>query len=175
MLGYDRRVNRAAIWLSAAVALAAACGSESARDGGDVRPCGTGTGRVQLGEGGSTLIPLPPEGGALEIVRGAQGGIHVLVGFRVWDMELDMTVRYELTDPETGERIGSPTDRALRPSLFTLEGADRVRNPDLVILDNETPRVEDFVGRVAILTLDAVSESSHACDTRRVTLIDDDM
>lgn len=94
----------------------------------------------------------------------------MLVGFRVRDMDLDMTATYRLVDAETDEIVGTPTVLALRPTLFTTDGTSTVRNPDLVVLDNEAPRIDDFAGRVVRLELEAVNDASHACDVRTVTL-----
>jgi len=136
--------------------------------------CGRGPGSVRLGEGGSRLRDLPESGGALDIVRGSQGGIHVLVGFRVRDMGLEMHAVYRLVDPETGEAVGTPTERALRPTLFNADGADYVRNPDLIVLDNGSDDTTAFAGRNLHLELEAVSDDSHACDLRAVELVDPD-
>lgn len=143
-------------------------------DGG----CGSGPGTVEVGRGGSRLYDLP-EGGDLPIVLGSQGGIHVLVGFRVRDMALTMAVTYRLVDEADGSVVGTPTELSLRPSLFSTSGGEIVRNPDLIVLDDESPRLEAFAGRRLRLELDAQSSDpwpadggrgSHACDSRLVTL-----
>ncbi len=132
--------------------------------------CGDGPGTVRVGQGGSALRPLPATGGELPIVLGAQGGIHVLVGFAVADMELEMLATYTLSEVGTEEQLGT-TLLSLRPSLFSTELGQTVRNPDLVVLDNENPTVDRFAGRHASLCLEAVSAGSHACDCREITLI----
>jgi len=133
--------------------------------------CGTGPGSVEVGRGGSRLRALPAEGGELEIVRGSQGGIHVLVGAWVADMDLDMTLRYRLEDD--GERVGIETEVPLRAALFAPSSERFVRHPDLVVLDNDSPDTSAFAGRTVELTAEALSvDGSHACDTRRVTLVD---
>lgn len=157
-------------WL---LVLAASCGPPGPADGGAVGECGTGPGRVEVGYGGSRLRALPPTGGELAIVRGAQGGIHVLVGAWVEDMDLQMELRYRLEDATDGTLVGSETVLRLTPPLFAPDGTRYARHPDLVILDNETPRVEDFVGRTVLLHAEAVSvDGSHACDAREVTLVE---
>ena len=98
---------------------------------------------------------LPVDGGELDIVRGSQGGIHVVVAAWVRDMDLDMTLRYRLEDA-AGAVVGEPTEIRLRAALFAPDGARFVRHPDLLILDNEMPRVEDFAG----LEVDLVAERS---------------
>lgn len=133
--------------------------------------CGTGSGSVEVGQGGSRLRALPPEGGELDIVRGSQGGIHVVVGAWVEGMDLELTMRYRLE--EAGALVGTPTEVPLRAALFAPAAERYVRHPDLVVLDNFSPSVERFVGRTVELTVEAVStDGSHACDTRSVTLVD---
>ena len=144
------------------------CGSEPGVDGGGT--CGDGFGRVQAGQGGSRLRALPVTGGELPIVRGTQGGIHVLVGFRVWDMQLDMRATYRLVEVGTGALVGTPTELNLTPSLFTSDASSRLRNPDLLILNNTAAPVSEFAGRVVRFEVEAVSADAHACDVRTVTL-----
>ena len=104
-------------------------------------------------------------------MRGAQGGIHVLVGFRVLAVPLTLTATYRLRDPGTGETVGAPTVRALGPGLYRVDGVGTARVDDLLVLDPDTPRVEDFAGRVVALELEVVTAAG-ACarDTRTVTL-----
>lgn len=133
--------------------------------------CGTGSGRVEVGRGGSRLRDLPPSGGELDIVRGSQGGIHVVVGAWVEGMDLELTMTYRLE--EDGVVVGTPTTVPLRDALFAPAGERYVRHPDLVVLDNFSPSVDRFAGRTVDLTVEAVSvDGSHACDTRSVVLID---
>jgi len=163
--GYPEPV-RAASWL---LLLLAGCGSPP--PGLPDASCGTGAGSVEVGQGGSRLRALPAEGGELDIVRGSQGGIHVLVGAWVQGMDLEMTLRYRLE--EGGEPVGIETEVPLRPALFAPSGERFVRHPDLVVLDNDSPDTSGFVGRTVELTAEALSvDGSHACDTRVVTLAD---
>ena len=160
------------------LAIACGCGGDDAGDGGagDAAACGVGPGTVEVGEGGARWSPLPASGGEMEIVRGAQGGIHVLVGFTARDMDLNMTAHYELNDPAMdGATVGIPTDLELRPTLFSADGSGgSIRNPDLVILDNEMPSFERFVGRELRLSVRAVSgDGTRACDVRTVTLVNE--
>lgn len=174
MACYAARVRA---WLAIAL-IAWGCGDDDAGDGGagDAALCGIGPGSVEVGEGGARWSPLPESGGELEIVRGAQGGIHVLVGFTAREMDLNLSAHYELNDATMGgATVGTPTDLELRPTLFSPDGSGgSVRNPDLVILDNEMPSFERFVGRTLSLSVRVVSrDGSHACDARTVTLINE--
>jgi len=107
----------------------------------------------------------------LDIVRGAQGGIHVVVGAWVQNVDLDLTMHYRLE--EAGALIGTETTVALRPALFAPDAERFVRHPDLIVLDNFSPSVDRFVGRTVELHAEITSvDGTHACDTRTVTLAD---
>jgi len=167
--GYDRLViGRFAI----ACLLLLGCGP--APDG-DAGPEGgarcEGPGELEVGRGGSRLRALPPEGGELPIVVGAQGGIHVVVGAWVRGVDLEMELTYRLEDPEDGSRIGDETRVPLSPGLFAPDGDRFARHPDLIVLDNDTPRVDDFAERVVLLRAEGRSSGgAHVCDDRQVTL-----
>lgn len=151
-----------------AVALSAGCGPGLVADAGG--GCGTGPGRVEVARGGSRALALPPEGGELPIVLGSQGGIHVVVGAWVEDMDLDLALSYRLEELD-GSLVVPATELELGPSLFRPDGDRHLRNPDLVVLDDQAARVEDFAGRLLDLVAEARSvDGSHACDRRRVTL-----
>ncbi|HJL20269.1 MAG TPA: hypothetical protein RMH99_31670 [Sandaracinaceae bacterium LLY-WYZ-13_1] len=151
--------------------LIGSCGPPAGADGG--AGCGTGPGTVEVGAGGSRLRALSERGGELSIIRGAQGGIHVVVGAWVADMDLELELRYRLTD--AGTPVGDETVRDLAPGLFAPDGDRWVRHPDLVVLDDDEPRVDDFAGRRLTLEVEARSvDGSHACDRREVTLVDPD-
>ena len=131
--------------------------------------CEAGTGSVQVGRGGSRLRTLPAEGGDLEIVQGAQGGVHVIVGAWVQDVDLEMTMRYRLE--QDGVLVGTETVVELRAALFAPSGERFVRHPDLIVLDNDRPAIEDFADREVDLMVQIQSvDGTNACDSRRVTL-----
>ena len=151
-----------------ALALSAGCGPMTAPDAGS--GCGTGPGRVEVARGGSRALALSPEGGELPIVLGSQGGIHVVVAAWVEDMDLDLDLSYRLEDLD-GALVVPATELDLGPSLFRPDGDRHLRNPDLVVLDDQAARVEDFAGQVLALVAEARSvDGSHACDRRQVTL-----
>jgi hypothetical protein len=88
-------------------------------------------------------------------------------------MDLELVLHYRLEDATDGAPVGVETVLRLTPPLFAPDGSRFARHPDLVILDNETPRVEDFVGRTVLLHAEAISvDGSHACDVREVTLVE---
>lgn len=158
-----------ALGVTSVLALLSACDVPDPPTG-EPTVCGEGPGVVTVGEGGSRLRPLPEVGGELPIVRGAQGGIHVLVGFSVEAMDLTMEAEYRLENAETGESLGESTALTLRPGLFSSQSGQAIRNPDLLILDPEAPSIERYAGLSAILHLEARDATSHACDQRQVTL-----
>jgi len=150
----------------------AACGAPPALDdagSADSGPCRLDA--VEVGGSGGRFIALPTSGGELSIVRGAQGGIHVLVGFRVHDVPLELHATYRLRDPVTGAEVAPPTLRMLGPGLYRTDASGVVRVDDLIVLDNDSPRVEDFAGRMFLVEVEVLTSSGVcAIDTRLVTL-----
>lgn len=139
----------------------------------DAGACGSGPGSAVAGTGTTRFAPFFATGGELEIVRGAQGGIHVLVGFRPVGMDLRITVVYALLEQGTEVEVAPAITRSLDPSGYTRDADGYMRLGDLLVLDNMVPRVEDFVGRTVRLRLDVVSaDGSHACPESVVTLVD---
>jgi len=139
----------------------------------DAGACGTGPGSALAGTGTTRFSPFAATGGELEIVRGAQGGIHVLVAFRPIAMDLRITVDYSLREASSEAEVAPTIARSLDPSGFTRDADGYVRLGDLLVLDWLVPRVEDFVGRAVRLRVDARSaDGSHACPEALVTLVD---
>lgn len=134
--------------------------------------CGTGPGTIEVGRvDGARLVALPRDGGELPIVRGPQGGIHVLTGVWVDAEQLELSLDYRLTDPTDGTVVGEPTTLDLTPSLFDRSGARPARFPDLVILDGSSAPVELFAGLPVVLEAQARwPDGSLSCDARSVTL-----
>lgn len=149
-----------------------ACGARPAVDdagSADSGPCRLGA--VEVGGSGGRFIALPTSGGELDIVRGAQGGIHVLVGFRVHDVPLELRATYRLRDALTGSEFAPPTLRMLGPGLYRSDASGVVRVDDLIVLDNDSPRVEDFAGRMVRVELEVLTSTGVcAVDSRLVTL-----
>ena len=148
-----------------------ACGCDPG-GGGDAGAGCLDDGRVEVGSGGSRLVRLPESGGELPIVRGSQGGIHVVVGAWVQELPLEMDLTYRLLDARTSDLVGEPTTLRLTPSLFRPDGARHQRHPDLLVLDDESADVAPFVGRTVRLTAEARTTTERACDSREVTLVD---
>ncbi len=157
--------------LALAALVFAGCGTGPGRTDGSVDACLT-DGRLEVGAGGARLVPLPREGGELPIVHGPQGGIHVVVGFWVRDLPLEMDAAYRLEDPTDASEVGTGTMLHLTPSLLRPDGARYERHPDLIVLNNESADVSPFAGRVLDLQAEVWTTAGHACDTRTVTLVD---
>jgi hypothetical protein len=156
----------------AAVLIASLCAACDGVDPpADAGPTACDDGRLEVGSGGSRLRALPETGGELPIVRGAQGGIHVIVGFWLRDLPLEVEARYWLADPASGERVGSETVVTLTPSLFSADGARYLRHPDLVVLNNEAPDIAAFAGRTVELHATAAAAEDAGCDVRTVILL----
>jgi hypothetical protein len=150
-----------------------ACACSSPVVPGDAAPAFDGaciTDAVEVGGSGGRFVRLPREGGELPVVRGSQGGIHVLVGFRPRAMPLTVTATYRLVDPATGAILGNPTVRMLGPGLYRVDAEGPARIDDLLVLDPDEPRVADFAGRAARLEVEVVAASACGRDVRLVTL-----
>ena len=153
-----------------ALALLACAPPVCPADGGCA--CGSAAGAVEVGAGGSRFRSLA-EGDPLTIVRGAQGGIHVVVGARLTGVAPDgLELRYALEDADGGP-VGTETRLALDRSLLDpLPGGGWERHPDLVVLNGAMPDVEGFAGRTVVLRAEAETpDGTRACDARPVVLM----
>ena len=126
---------------------------------------------VEVGGSGGRFVPLAAVGATLDIVRGPQGGIHLVVGFRIHDLPLDLSATYRLRDAVSGVEAAPPVARILTPGLYRADGPGWVRVDDLLVLDADSPRVEDFAGRTFALELEVVTTTGVcARDSHLVTL-----
>ena len=156
-------------WILCALQFAIGCGPIVDADAS----CDSTSDRIELGSGGARLVPLPETGGELTIVHGAQGGIHVLVGCWVRDIDLSMDLTYRLEDAVDGAPVGEPTTLRLRAALFRPAGGRNERGPDLIILNNEAAPVELYRDREVIAVAEARSDDgSFVCDRRRVRIVE---
>lgn len=154
---------------SALAALAlAACSADDAPPGGydagpDAMP------RVELGTGTSTFVAIPESGGTLELVMGPQGGYHVDVTVRAWDLDLDRpTLRYEVARVD-GASLADIS--IVDDGRFVRDRDGFVRTGDFAQLDITGPADvvgDEIVVRVTLTTRDGTSVN----DERRVTIVD---
>lgn len=126
--------------------------------------------RVELGTGEVSFAPLAETGATLELVHGPQGGYHVLVSVRVWDLDLD---RVSLVyDVSAGTRVLSRTPFVLEASRFAREGDHVVRTGDFAILDVAAP--DEVAGQQVLVQVTATAEDgTSATDARTVTIVDE--
>jgi hypothetical protein len=126
--------------------------------------------RVELGTGEVSFVPIAESGATLELVHGPQGGYHVLVSVRVWDLDLDrVSLVYEVS---AGTRALSRTPFVLEASRFAREGDHVVRTGDFAILDVTGP--EDVAGQDVLVRVTATADDgSSATDARTVTVVDE--
>lgn len=135
----------------------------------------TGGARVVLGTGTSAFEDIPASGGELELVGGPQGGFHVFVTARLFEMDPDgMTLTFDATNVATGASVGTPASFNLVLARVQTEGDHYVRAGDFLILDNMDP------ANVRGLTLDVRVTAQEAdgglmaMDERRILIVDNE-
>ncbi|MCZ7685243.1 MAG: hypothetical protein M5U28_43305 [Sandaracinaceae bacterium] len=113
-----------------------------------------------------------PEGAQLELVAGPQGGWHVDLTTRIWDVELDgLRTAYEAFPAGDTTRVSLPTELVLSSSRVVREGDHWLRAGDFLQLDVTGPA--DVVGRdldVRVRVEDPAGRTAE--DTRRVVIVD---
>lgn len=155
------------LWMSGACAPPGVGHQDAGPDG----PCQGATTVVEVGQGGARLAALRA-GDDLQIVEGSQGGIHVLVGFFLGGAPRDVSAVYRLTsDDEARTDVVAPLERALRPGLFEAQDGRTVRNPDLLVLNNDSPNPSLFADRRVRLRVELTeADGTGYCDERQVFL-----
>lgn len=127
--------------------------------------------RVELGTGTSRFVTLP-EGAELELVAGPQGGWHVDLTTRIWNVDIDgLRIAYEAFEAGDTTRVSLPTELVLTSSRVVREGDHWLRAGDFLQLDVTGPA--DVVGReldVRVRVEDPAGRT--ADDTRRVSVVD---
>ena len=94
---------------------------------------GGATPRLELGTGVTTFVDIA-DGADVELVNGPQGGWHVDVTMRIYDVDpQELLMRIEGYDVATGESIGIPIERVLTERRVQREGDHWVRLGDQLI------------------------------------------
>lgn len=165
-------------WLALALSVAA-CGGGGDGDpgtaGGDAglgADAGPPAGRVELGTGRTTFVPIPESGAALELVAGPQGGWHVDVTARLYEFEIaGLLLTYEIV--RDGEIISMPRQFVLREAIVVREGDHWLRVGDFVPFDIEMP--SEVVGdTVTVRVVAQPAEGGPDDDERVVRIVDEE-
>ncbi len=142
-------------------------------------PPDTGTGdagpsdaRVQLGTGTSSFVEIPDGDAELELVAGPQGGWHVFLTARMWNLDVDgVHVAYEAFPAGGTEVVSFPTELDLTARRFVREGDHWLRAGDFLQLRIAAPA--DVVGSELDLRIRVQDpEGRVAEDVRRATIVD---
>lgn len=129
-------------WVLCACLALAACGddgpSDDGVDAGDPADLG-GEPRVEIGTGVTTFVPIE-DGDDVELVNGPQGGWHVDVTLRLYQVDpQELTMRIEGYDVESGASVGIPIERILTERRVQRQEDHWLRVGDQLIFAIEGP------------------------------------
>lgn len=126
--------------------------------------------RVELGTGDLSFVALPETDPTLELVHGPQGGYHVHLSVRLWQLAPDrLSLTYQVVRPGGAQLARVPL--LLDSARFVREGDHLMRYGDLAILDIAT--ADDVVGDTVIVRVSATAaDGASATDERTVTIVD---
>jgi hypothetical protein len=170
---------RSAPTLALAVVLSACGGGADGADAGagtgtDAGPRGdaggSDTARVELGTGRTSFVEIPESGAELELIAGPQGGWHIDVTARLYDLAIDgMLLTYEIT--RDGTVISMPRQFMLREAIVVREGDHWLRAGDFVPFEITQP--SDVAGdTVTVRVIAEATDGARAEDERSVTIVD---
>lgn len=130
---------------------------------------------VVLGTGTSAFEDIPMTGGELELVGGPQGGFHVFVTARIFEMDPDgMTLTFDATNVATGENVGTPASFNLVLARIQREGDHFVRAGDFLILDNMSPDAVRGLTLDVRVTAQEADGGLMATDHREILVVDNE-
>jgi len=164
-------MSRSLVVLSAFL-LSLGCGTQGGTDAGpDAR---VPVARIELGTGTSAFEPIPETGGELELVGGPQGGFHVFVTARFFELDpAGMSLRFDATDVGTGLNVGHPTEIRLVLARAQREGDHFVRAGDILILDDGNPDNVRGLTLDVTVTAEEAGTGRSATDHRVILIVDD--
>src|SRR5262249_30726434 len=115
---------------------------------------------------------IPETGAELELIAGTQGGFHVWVTARIWDLNPEgLVIAYEGTPVGASAPISYPTEIAVRQSDLVREGDHWVRAGDFLRFMISGPA--DIVGTEVDVRITATCVGgASAEDVRRATIVD---
>ena len=168
------RPKRSIAWVLGLVLGTLGCGDPSGTDAGV--DAASRAPRVEMGTGTSTFEPIPETGAELELVRGPQGGYHVFVAARLYDLEPEgLRLFLSAVDTSTAGSVGTDAEFRLVRSRVQPEGDHFVRVGDFLILHDDDP--DAVRGLTLTITVRAVEEGTglEASDRRTVLIVDNEM
>lgn len=132
------------------------------------------TARIELGTGTSAFEPIAETGGELELVGGPQGGFHVFITARFFELDPEgMRLRFDAINVDTGANVGTPAIFSLVLARVQREGDHFVRAGDILILDDGNPdNVRGLMLDVTV-TAEEAGTGRSATDHRVVRIVDD--
>jgi hypothetical protein len=153
-------------WFTVCLVLGCSAPDAGGSDAGSVDP------RVVLGTGTSSFVTIPDDGAELELVAGPQGGWHVDLTARLWDVDLDgLRIRYEAVPVGGTTPISVPTELILSPSRVVREGDHWLRAGDFLQMDVTNPA--EVVGMQLDVSVHVEDRAGlTAEDTRRAVIVD---
>ncbi len=127
---------------------------------------------VILGTGITSFIPVE-NGDEMEMVMGPQGGWHVDLAYRLYNMDpMDMRVSIEGTDIDSGEALTVPLSRVLTIRRVADRGDHFLRVGDQAVFRINMP--DEAIGKRLRLDIEVMSvDEEVASDTIEVVVIDE--
>lgn len=160
------------------LAIGGACSDDSptidaATDSGAAdafRSDGGGGSRVELGTGLANFVDIPTAGAEMEIVAGPQGGWHLEVTARLYELTID-ELRLSYRIEREGMTISMPVEYSLTERRLVRDGDRWLRAGDQVRFEISDPI--EVVGDTVqvVVTADPV-DGDPVSDRRTVTVVD---
>lgn len=144
-------------WIVSACVLCFACGDASEHPDVRVVDAAVDAGLDPHIEVGGGLLAFEPFGDETEMVMGLQGGWHIDVSTRFYDVDaVDLQLSIVGVTPETNEQVTRTVDRLLLERHTEVgAGGVRTRAGDRLILDIESPA--DITGRPLLIRVTGTS------------------
>ena len=128
-----------------------------------------GAARLEIGTGVVAFTPVD-EGGDVELISGTQGGWHISIAFRLFELEPDGLL-LEIEGTLDGTPVITPVRRTLSRSRVAVEGDHFVRTGDLGVMTIDDPA--DVVGQLLELRVRATPVSGATVESvKHITIVD---
>ncbi len=139
---------------------------------GEDAAVGTNEPRVTLGTGTSSFVPIADSGAELELVAGTQGGFHVDVTARIWDLDVEgALLGYEAIPVGSTTPISVPTEIELTSTRVVREGDHWLRAGDFLRMNVSGPSgVVGMELELRVRVIDTSGESAE--DVKRALIVD---